>query len=482
MGSVSDLIEESVGVATANPLHQAESFVQRYKIGKCLIVPNTIRCSRDIYVKHIMEQCHKREISMRKLDSTKLRPLKYEQILRIEEHDFAMRPGFGGSPIPVGIDVQIESIDSISEVDMDFTITLYLRHYWKDERLSFPSTKNRSMTFDGRLIKKIWVPDVFFVHSKRSFIHDTTMENVMLRVYPDGNVLFSLRITVSAMCFMDFSRFPLDTQNCSLELESYAYNEDDLMLYWKHGNESLSTDEHISLSQFFIEEFSASSGLAFYSSTGWYNRLFINFALRRHIFFFVLQSYFPAMLMVMLSWVSFWIDRRAVPARVSLGITTVLTMSTIITGVSASMPQVSYIKAVDIYLWISFVFVFLSVIEYAAVNYLTTVEERKQLKKRGKVPGVYNLDAVQAMAFDGCYHDTDLDLADLSVHSEESSSRGRAASIPNVDTTRVKRKRSLKGNVGRIILQNNHVIDTYSRIIFPIVYIIFNFFYWGLYI
>lgn len=67
------------------------------------------------------------------------------------------------------------------------------------------------------------------------------------------------------------------------------------------------------------------------------------------------------------------------------GITTVLTMSTIITGVSASMPQVSYIKAVDVYLWISFLFVFLSVIEYAAVNYLTTVEERKQLKKRGKV-------------------------------------------------------------------------------------------------
>lgn len=67
------------------------------------------------------------------------------------------------------------------------------------------------------------------------------------------------------------------------------------------------------------------------------------------------------------------------------GITTVLTMSTIITGVSASMPQVSYIKAVDVYLWISFLFVFLSVIEYAAVNYLTTVEERKHLKNRGKV-------------------------------------------------------------------------------------------------
>jgi gamma-aminobutyric acid receptor subunit rho len=50
------------------------------------------------------------------------------------------------------------------------------------------------------------------------------------------------------------------------------------MLYWKHGNKSLNTEEHISLSKFFIEEFSASSGLAFYSSTGtvfYTNKLFI---------------------------------------------------------------------------------------------------------------------------------------------------------------------------------------------------------------
>ena len=72
-------------------------------------------------------------------------------------------------------------------------MTLYLRHYWKDERLAFPSASNLSMTFDGRLVKKIWVPDMFFVHSKRSFIHDTTTDNVMLRVQPDGQVLYSLR-------------------------------------------------------------------------------------------------------------------------------------------------------------------------------------------------------------------------------------------------------------------------------------------------
>eukprot|EP00064_Thunnus_orientalis_P013822 superscaffoldBa00002308_g13862 len=332
--------------------------------------------------------------------------------------------------IPVGIDVQVESIDSISEVNMDFTMTLYLRHYWKDERLAFPSRNNQSRTFDSRLVKKIWVPDVFFVHSKRSFIHDTTMENIMLRVYPDGNILYSVRVTVTALCSMDFSSFPLDTQNCSLELESYAYNENDLMLYWKNGNDSLRTDE-IVLSQFFIEHFQPSSGLAFYSSTG---------------------------------------------------ITTVLTMSTIITGVSSSMPQVSYVKAVDIYLWTSFLFVFLSVIEYAAVNYCTTLEEMRKMK-RGKLPSTFN--ASQAMAFDGCFHDNDIELTPFprmaaTPTSEPLTTPPQNQDIRPLEGTRLRRQRSVRENVD-LLLSHSYMIDSYSRLAFPLSYLLFNIIYWSLY-
>ncbi|XP_048350470.1 gamma-aminobutyric acid receptor subunit rho-2-like isoform X1 [Sphaerodactylus townsendi] len=418
-------------------------------------------------------------------DVTKVRKGKTEQLLRVDDHDFSMRPAFGGPPIPVGVDVQVESLDSISEVDMDFTMTLYLRHYWKDERLSFPSHTNKSMTFDGRLVKKIWVPDVFFVHSKRSFIHDTTTDNIMLRVFPDGHVLYSMRITVTAMCNMDFSRFPLDSQTCSLELESYAYTDEDLMLYWKNGNESLKTDEKISLSQFLIQKFHTTSRLAFYSSTGWYNRLYISFTLRRHIFFFLLQTYFPATLMVMLSWVSFWIDRRAVPARVSLGITTVLTMSTIITGVNASMPRVSYIKAVDIYLWVSFVFVFLSVIEYAAVNYLTTVQERKQRKLREKFPCTCGISSTKTVLLDGTYSDSDVSSLERyargQIVTEEDKQDKMVIHLTMHNEPNASKKKGLKGYVNLRIIQNTHIIDNYSRLLFPGTYIFFNLVYWSVF-
>ncbi|XP_051954883.1 gamma-aminobutyric acid receptor subunit rho-1 [Xyrauchen texanus] len=419
-------------------------------------------------------------ILMSSPDVTKAPITNSEKLLKLDDHDFTMRPGFGGPAIPVGVDVQLESLDAISEVDMDFTITLYLRHYWKDERLSFPSNTNQSMTFDGRLVKKIWVPDIFFVHSKRSFIHDTTTENVMLRVHPDGKVLYSLRVTVTAMCSMDLSHFPLDTQTCSLEIESYAYTDDDLMLYWKRGNKSLQTDEKISLSQFLIQEFHTTTKLAFYSSTGWYNRLYINFTLRRHVFFFLLQTYFPATLMVMLSWVSFWIDRRAVPARVPLGITTVLTMSTIITGVNASMPRVSYIKAVDIYLWVSFVFVFLSVIEYAAVNYLSTVQERKERMQSNKMPCACGMSHPGQMIMSSSYSEMDMMTTGNYGMSEMNGDKQEQFLMHLV----LENEQGMQGpsvTSHSSVFIDTHAIDKYSRVIFPGAYTLFNIIYWSIY-
>ena len=84
----------------------------------------------------------------------------------------------------------------------------------------------------------------------------------------------------------------------------------------------------------------------------------------------------PSILIVILSWVAFWINIDAIPARVSLGLLTVLTMTTQSTGARGSLPRVSYIKAIDVWMSMCLIFVFASLLEFAVVNVISRKEVR----------------------------------------------------------------------------------------------------------
>ncbi|RCN40210.1 hypothetical protein ANCCAN_13857 [Ancylostoma caninum] len=84
--------------------------------------------------------------------------------------------------------------------------------------------------------------------------------------------------------------------------------------------------------------------------SGEYSRLVSYFLFKRNIGFYIIQIYLPSVLIVVISWVSFWLSRDATPARVALGVTTVLTMTTLMTTTNSAMPKVSYVKSIDIFL------------------------------------------------------------------------------------------------------------------------------------
>ncbi len=104
------------------------------------------------------------------------------------------------------------------------------------------------------------------------------------------------------------------------------------------------------------------------------------FVLRRQQGYYILQIYTPCTLIVVMSWVSFWINKEASPARVGLGIMTVLTISTLTLGGRNELPKVSYSTALDMYLVTCFGFVFASLIEYAVVNFAHIIYVRKAVK------------------------------------------------------------------------------------------------------
>ena len=106
------------------------------------------------------------------------------------------------------------------------------------------------------------------------------------------------------------------------------------------------------------------------------------FIMKRQIGYYLAQMYFPTMLVVFFSWVSFWIDRGAAPARTSLGVTTVLTITKQAGSAAAETPKLAYAKGWVIYIltypsgrlgidyWMStcMLFVFAALLEYAVVQ------------------------------------------------------------------------------------------------------------------
>ena len=114
---------------------------------------------------------------------------------------------------------------------------------------------------------------------------------------------------------------------------------------------------------------------------------------KRRLGYYLFHTYVPTCLIVIMSWISFWIKPEAVPARVTLGVTSLLTLSTQHANSQKALPPVSYIKAIDMFMNACTVFVFCSLIEYALINVIMgdASEIERKNKERRRPGAISNL-------------------------------------------------------------------------------------------
>ncbi|KAM9299044.1 gamma-aminobutyric acid receptor subunit delta [Gastrophryne carolinensis] len=394
------------------------------------------------------------------------------------------RPGIGGSPVVVAVDLEVTSIDHVSEVNMEYTMTVFLRQSWRDERLSYNHT-NKTLGFDSRFVEKLWLPDTFIVNAKSAWFHDVTVENKLIRLQPDGVVLYSSRITSTVSCDMDLTKYPMDEQECLLDLESYGYSAEDILYHWSDKQEQIHGLDKLELPQFTIAGYSFTKEIVNFKSAGHFPRLTLHFQLKRNRGMYIIQSYVPSILLVAMSWVSFWISQSAVPARVSLGITTVLTMTTLMDSARSSLPRASAIKALDVYFLICYVFVFAALVEYAFAHYNADYM-KKQKKKTTSAKQEWKVSMK-----DGHHAIVLLTLsilgANLNLLEQYTCTPGNIRKSQQADVGWKGRagelKQDRKGGRLRTLLKPLHAdtIDVYARTIFPAAFGAVNIIYWVVY-
>nr|XP_027197713.1 glycine receptor subunit beta-type 4-like [Dermatophagoides pteronyssinus] len=304
------------------------------------------------------------------LDNEKFGNISMVLASLLDHYDHNQRPGYSGPPAVITTNLEIRSMGPISELDMEYSLDCYFRQKWQDERLRFTGNVD-FLSLNIKMLDKIWKPDTYFHTGKASHLHMITTPNKFLRIFKDGLVLYSMRLTIKSLCPMDLHSFPMDKQSCPLILGSYGFPSDQLVYSWDKKPVTFNQKD-FTLSQFDIVKTIYRNG-TFLFKRGNHSMLQVNFNLRRHVGYFLIQIYVPCSLIVVLSWVSFWINREATSDRVGLGVTAVLTLSTFGLDSRSDLPRVSYATALDWYTVMCFLFVVFTLLEFAGVHYFTKV-------------------------------------------------------------------------------------------------------------
>ncbi|XP_030584124.1 gamma-aminobutyric acid receptor subunit gamma-3 isoform X1 [Archocentrus centrarchus] len=300
----------------------------------------------------------------------------------LKEYDKKLRPDIGVKPTVIDVDIYVNSIGPVSSINMEYQIDIIFAQTWTDSRLRYNSTM-KILTLNSNMVGLIWLPDTIFRNSKNADSHWITMPNQLLRIWNDGKILYTLRLTINAECQLQLHNFPMDEHSCPLIFSSYGYPQDEMIYKWRKNSVEAADQKSWRLYQFDFMGLRNTTDII-KTTAGDYVVMTVYFDLSRRMGYFTIQTYIPCILTVVLSWVSFWIKKDATPARTALvlwsifceGITTVLTMTTLSTVSRTSLPRVSYVTAMDLFVTVCFLFVFAALMEYATLNYYSYSVQR----------------------------------------------------------------------------------------------------------
>ncbi|KAL1132802.1 hypothetical protein AAG570_010754, partial [Ranatra chinensis] len=312
-----------------------------------------------------------------------------DNLLHDNRYDKRLLPPVTGT-LTVNVSVLLLSLASPDESSLKYEVEFLLQQQWIDPRLRYCNQTKYDFLNAIHHHKDVWLPDTYFI-MHGDFKDPLIPVHFALRIFRNGTVNYLMRRHLILSCQGALDIFPFDDPMCSFAMESISYEQSAIKYVWKNDEGTLRKSPSLTtLNAYLVEnrtlvcpvkaswrdgDGTEEAGLCSlcqrrFEEQGNYSCLKVDLIFTRDRAFYFTTVFIPGIILVTSSFITFWLEWNAVPARVMIGVTTMLNFFTTSNGFRSTLPVVSNLTAMNVWDGVCMCFIYASLLEFVCVNYV----------------------------------------------------------------------------------------------------------------
>jgi hypothetical protein len=273
----------------------------------------------------------------------------------------------GDEAVELIVTIHLLDLLRIDDANQTAFVDFALWVNWHDESLASPGAPPRFFRTN-----QIWVPNLQVMNS----LTLTNRRVEVVEVDENGNAYYRRRLAGTISVPRDLSDFPIDDHQLRLSVVAAEMTRDvELVIDERLTGQSES---------FSIQEWDVGTGKAeiseFVAAGERFPALFYEWEVRRKIGYYIWKVIVPLAMVVMMSWVVFWLNPKQAGPQIGIAATSILTLIAYRFTLGFLVPRLSYLTRLDFFITGASLLVFVALVEALAT--VTIAEDRPALARR----------------------------------------------------------------------------------------------------
>ena len=281
-------------------------------------------------------------------------------------------------PVPVLVDFFLLDVTSVNGASETFGASLYFDLKWKDSRMAFDAAAfgAERVLYTGanaeEQLGKMWSPEI----DVANITGDSQVNDKALTIFKDGTVEYEVRLAGEFTSAMELSRFPFDSQRLNVQLESFSWNANEVVLVPAHkdapdaGTRSKHMNANLVVRDWEVQSITAGVQTEKYVTGDGYSRFVSTIQVKRNPWFYVWSVLFPLVLVTFFAFMCFFWDQETLTERVAQVLTCLLTVTAQSLAVNGDLPKISYFTRIDYAFLLTYIVLLVVAVESIFAKFL----------------------------------------------------------------------------------------------------------------